>query len=87
MKKSKKNSLAAAGMILVLLLAGVIFFFTYYQVDEVQVMGSSHYSEKQIKKMVTSGAAGIQFCSGTPSLHQTEYKRCSFCGWLYSDQT
>lgn len=47
MKKSKKNSLAAAGMILVLLLAGVIFFFTYYQVDEVQVMGSSHYSEKQ----------------------------------------
>ncbi len=55
MKKSKKNSLAAAGMILVLLLAGVIFFFTYYQVDEVQVMGSSHYSEKQIKKMVLRG--------------------------------
>lgn len=42
-------------MILVLLLAGVIFFFTYYQVDEVQVMGSSHYSEKQIKKMVLRG--------------------------------
>ena len=55
MKKSKKNSLAAAGMILVLLLAGVIFFFTYYQVDEVQVMGSSHYSEKKIKKMVLRG--------------------------------
>ena len=55
MKKSKKNSLAAAGMILVLLLAGVIFFFTYYQVDEVQVMGSSHYSEKQIKKMLPFG--------------------------------
>ena len=40
---------------MVLLLAGVIFFFTYYQVDEVQVMGSSHYSEKQIKKMVLRG--------------------------------
>ena len=39
----------------ILLLAGVIFFFTYYQVDEVQVMGSSHYSEKQIKKMVLRG--------------------------------
>ena len=86
MKKSKKNSLAAAGMILVLLLAGVIFFFTYYQVDEVQVMGSSHYSETD-QEDGPSGAAGIQFCSGTPSLHQTEYKRCSFCGWLYSDQT
>lgn len=31
------------------------FLFTYYQVDEVQVMGSSHYSEKQIKKMVLRG--------------------------------
>ena len=55
MKLSKKNQLKITGLILVLLLAGVIFFFTYYQVDEVQVMGSSHYSEKQIKKMVLRG--------------------------------
>ena len=55
MKKNRKKPLAAAGMIVVLLLAGIIFFFTYYQVDEVQVMGSSHYSEKQIKKMVLRG--------------------------------
>ena len=38
-----------------MLLAGIIFFFTYYQVDEVQVMGSNHYSEKQIRKMVLRG--------------------------------
>ena len=55
MKTSKKKPLATIGLILVLLLAGTIFFFTYYQVDEVQVMGSSHYSEKQIKKMVLRG--------------------------------
>ena len=55
MKKSKKKLLAVTGMIAVLLLAGIIFFFTYYKVDEVQVMGSSHYSEKQIKKMVLRG--------------------------------
>ena len=55
MKISKKNQLKVIGLIAVLLLAGVIFFFTYYQVDEVQVMGSSHYSEKQIKKMVLRG--------------------------------
>lgn len=55
MKLSKKNQLKVTGLIAVLLLAGVIFFFTYYQVDEVQVMGSSHYSEKQIKKMVLRG--------------------------------
>lgn len=55
MKLSKKNQLKVIGLIAALLLAGVIFFFTYYQVDEVQVMGSSHYSEKQIKKMVLRG--------------------------------
>ena len=55
MKTSKKKPLKAVGGLLVLLLAGIIFFFTYYQVDEVQVMGSSHYSEKQIKKMVLRG--------------------------------
>ena len=55
MKKSKKKPLAVTGMITVLLLAGIIFFFTYYNVDEVKVMGSSHYSEKQIKKMVLRG--------------------------------
>lgn len=55
MKLSKKNQLKVTGLIAVLLLAGAIFFFTYYQVDEVQVMGSSHYSEKQIKKMVLRG--------------------------------
>ena len=55
MKTSKKMSLKAVGVLLVLLLAGIIFFFTYYQVDEVQVMGSSHYSEKQIRKMVLRG--------------------------------
>ena len=53
--KTSKNRLLAAGAMIVLLLAAVIFFFTYYQVDEVQVMGSSHYSEKQIKKMVLRG--------------------------------
>ena len=55
MKLSKKNQLKVTGLIAVLLLAGVIFFFTYYQVYEVQVMGSSHYSEKQSKKMVLRG--------------------------------
>lgn len=69
MKTSKKKPLKAVGGLLVLLLAGIIFFFTYYQVDEVQVMGSNHYSEKQIRKMVLRGAAGIQFCSCTASLY------------------
>ena len=35
-----------------LLLAGVIFFFTYYRVEHVEVMGSSHYSETEVREMI-----------------------------------
>ncbi len=38
-----------------LLLAGVIFFFTYYRVEHVEVMGSSHYSETEVREMILRG--------------------------------
>lgn len=38
-----------------LLLFGVIFFFTYFKVRTVEVMGSSHYSEEEIKEMILQG--------------------------------
>ena len=44
------------GALAVILLAGAIFFFTYYQVKDVQVMGSSHYTEEEVKEMVLKGA-------------------------------
>lgn len=37
------------------LLFGVIFFFTYFKVRTVEVMGSSHYSEEEIKEMILQG--------------------------------
>lgn len=43
------------GGLAVVLLAGVIFFFTYYKVDSVEVMGSSHYSEEEVKEMILRG--------------------------------
>ena len=52
--KQKKLLLGFAGACV---LAGVIFFFTYYRVENVEVMESEHYSEKQVKKMVLRGPA------------------------------
>lgn len=69
MKTSKKKSLKAVGVLLVLLLAGIIFFFMYYQVDEVQVMGSSPLLRKTDQEDGTQGTAGIQFCFCTASLY------------------
>lgn len=37
------------------LFAGVIFFFVYFKVDHVEVMGSSHYTESEIKEMILRG--------------------------------
>lgn len=51
-KKAWKYAGAVFGS---LLAAGVIFFFAYFKVDEVEVMGSSHYSEKEVRKMVLRG--------------------------------
>ncbi len=55
-RKKNKNlwkwigtALAAIGV------AGGLFFFIYYKVDEVEVMGSSHYSQEEIKDMVLRG--------------------------------
>ena len=51
-KKTWKYAGAVFGSILA---AGLIFFFAYFKVDEVEVMGSSHYSEKELRKMVLRG--------------------------------
>lgn len=51
-KKTWKYTCAVIGG---LLTAGVIFFFAYFKVDEVEVMGSSHYSENEVKEMVLRG--------------------------------
>ena len=46
--------IAGAGLA-ALLLAGVIFFFTYYRVENVEVMGSSHYTEEEVREMILRG--------------------------------
>lgn len=51
-RKTWKKIGAAIG---ILCAAGVIFFFVYFKVDEVEVMGSSHYSEEEVREMVLRG--------------------------------
>lgn len=51
-KNQKKMiiGLSAAG-----LLAGIVFFFTYFHVENVEVMGSEHYTEEEVKEMILRG--------------------------------
>lgn len=51
----KKIWYIAAGVGAAVLLGLIIFFFTYYRVENIEVMGSSHYSEEEIKEMVLRG--------------------------------
>ena len=51
-KKTKKITAYIVG--LGLLVAAVVFF-TYYKVDSVQVRGTTHYSDEEVKKMVLRG--------------------------------
>ena len=43
------------GTIGALILGGIIFFFTYFNVTNVEVVESTHYSKKKIEKMVLKG--------------------------------
>lgn len=51
-KKTKKILLGSAA---VLVAAGLLFFFLYFKVDYIEVMGSSHYTEDEIKEMTLRG--------------------------------
>lgn len=53
---NKKKTWKIIGISLaVILLAGILFFFTYFKVQNVEVMGSSHYSESEVKEMILHG--------------------------------
>ncbi|MDO4519285.1 MAG: cell division protein FtsQ/DivIB [Eubacteriales bacterium] len=43
------------GTILAVIFIGLIVFFSYYKVEHIEVMASTHYSEEEIKKLVLKG--------------------------------
>ena len=44
-----------AGMIGAGVMVAVIVFFSYYKVDTVEVRGTSHYTDEEVKNMVLRG--------------------------------
>ena len=50
-KLTKKTKKIIGGILAAVLLAGVIFFFSYFRVTNVEIMGSTHYSDAEIKEM------------------------------------
>lgn len=52
-KKHKKGIFLTLGAAL---LAGLVFFFSYFHVSEVEVMGTTRYSDEEVKSMALQGA-------------------------------
>lgn len=51
----KKTKKIIWGILAAVLLAGVVFFFTFFRVETVEVMGTTHYTETEVKKMALQG--------------------------------
>ena len=52
---SKKTKKIMAGVIGTGILVAVIIFFSYYKVDSVEIRGTSHYTDEEVKNMVLRG--------------------------------
>ena len=52
---SKKSKKIMAGVIGTGILVAVIIFFSYYKVDSVEIRGTSHYTDDEVKNMVLRG--------------------------------
>ena len=55
-KITKKQAKLVGGAAAVAVLAGIIFFFSFFHVTHVEVMENTHYSKKELKKMILTGA-------------------------------
>ena len=51
---SKKAKKMTGYIIGIGILTAMIVFFSYYKVDSVEVRGTSHYTDEEVKKMVLS---------------------------------
>ena len=52
---SKESKKIMAGVIGTGILVAVIIFFSYYKVDSVEIRGTSHYTDEEVKNMVLRG--------------------------------
>ena len=67
-KKTKKITAYIVGLGL---LAAAVVFFTYYKVDSVQVRGTTHYSDEEVKKM----GGKIYYIPSLQSVGEIQYRK------------
>ncbi len=72
LKINRKFWYVAGGTAVGLLAAAVIFFFVYFRVENVEVMGSSHYTDEEVREMILGEAAGIQLPGAGPMLYSRD---------------
>ena len=64
-----------AGMIGAGVMVAVIVFFSYYKVDTVEVRGTSHYTDEEVKNMVLRGPMAsnsvLHHCSTALQIQRT----------------
>ena len=63
-----------AGMIGAGVMVAVIVFFSYYKVDTVEVRGTSHYTDEEVKNMVLRGpmaSNSVHHCSTALQIQRT----------------
>lgn len=76
---AKKTGLAVGAI----LLAGIIFFFSFFHVTHVEVMENTHYSKKELKKMILTGAFSSNSILGTDHMLQSKSGECAVCGIVF----
>ena len=52
----KKTKKIIWGTLAAVLLTGIIFFFSFFRVRTIEVMGSTHYTQDQVKEMALQGS-------------------------------
>ena len=52
---NKKIAAWIAGVFSALALAAMVFFFSFFQVKNIEVRGSTRYSDEEVKEMVLKG--------------------------------
>ena len=83
---TKKQKKIAAGCAAVCLLGAIIFFFTYFHVENVEVMGSEHYTEDEIKEMILRGPMATNSILAPVLYTKDETDDVPLCGSVFRYQ-
>lgn len=76
---AKKTGLAVGAI----LLAGIIFFFSFFHVTHVEVMENTHYSKKELKKMILTRGFFIESILAPITCSKAKVENVPVCGIVF----